>query len=194
LIRATLALAGTPILVVRPNSETALGESISYREIMVPLDGSQRAECVLPLAAALARTSGAQLLLAHVISRPEMPRRMPTSEDEELAERVVERNREESERYLEQLRTRYAVNTATRILVDDNVPAALHNLAQQENVDLVVLCAHGYSGEPRWPFGSIANNLINYYDKSMVIVQDLPADLPSEDNQAPRKRSGAPYP
>ncbi len=194
LVRATLALTTAPILVVRPNSATATGESIAYRQIMVPLDGSQRAECVLPLAATLARISGAQLLLAHVIRRPEMPRRAPTSEDAELAERVVERNREESERYLEQLRSRYAVDTATRILVDDNVAAALHNLAQQENVDLVVLCAHGYSGEPRWPFGSIADNLINYYDKSMVIVQDLPAALPSEENQAPRKRSGAPYP
>lgn len=167
-----------PVLIVRTDgpimTELAL---VEYQKILVPLDGSQRAECVLPLVSALAQSRDAQIILAHVISKPEMPRRVSMSpEDLELAERVVERNRAEAANYLEHLEARLAGDVQTRLLVDDNIPATLHRLAEQEHVDLIVLSAHGYSGEPRWPYGSVANNLIAYSTKPVLVVQDLPRE------------------
>jgi nucleotide-binding universal stress UspA family protein len=183
-----------PALVVRTDGPilTEL-TSVEYHKILVPLDGSQRAECVLPLVSALAQSWNAQILLAHVIGKPEMPRRVSMSpEDLELAERVVERNRTEAASYLEQLAARLAGEVQIRLLVDDNVTATLHRLAEQENVDLIVLSAHGYSGEPRWPYGSIANNVIAYSVKPVLLVQDLPredfpigqAETPPRDTEA----------
>jgi nucleotide-binding universal stress UspA family protein len=151
---------------------------LRYRRIVVPLDSSQRAESVLPLAASLARTSEAQVVLAHVVQRPQMPRRTPPSrEDSELADRIVERNRSEAEQYLEVVRSQLPPETVeTRLLVSNHVAAALHELADQENADLVLFSAHGYSGEMRWPYGGQVASFIAYGSSPLLIFQDAPGE------------------
>jgi nucleotide-binding universal stress UspA family protein len=147
-----------------------------YQKILVPLDGSQRAEFVLPTAVNLAKASDASLLLAHVVHKAEMPRRTPASpEDLDLLDRLVERNRAEAMKYLEQLVSRVDAKAELRLLVSEKVSIALHNLIEQESVDLVVLSAHGYSIEPRWPYGSIAYNIISYTNQALLVIQDLPS-------------------
>ena len=47
---------------------------------------------------------------------------------------------------------------------------------QQENVDLVVLSAHGCSGRTEWPYGSLVVNFIAYGTTPLLIVQDLSPD------------------
>ena len=90
---------------------------LRYRRILIPLDGSQRAECVLPMASALARFHEAQILLAHVVGRPEMPRRTPPSrEDVEVADRLVERNQAEAIQYLNDLRSQLSGEVQARVL------------------------------------------------------------------------------
>jgi nucleotide-binding universal stress UspA family protein len=151
--------------------------SLRYQRLLVPLDCSQRAECALPLATTLARFYESQLLLAHVVVRPEMPRRAPLTQEEiELANRLTERNRLEANRCLEQLRSQLHPDVQLCLLVGDNVAAALHELVKQEDVDLVVLSAHGYSGGARWPYGSVALNFIAYGTTPLLIVQDLSQD------------------
>ncbi len=164
-----------PILVLRAGDKTAEAP-VCYQKILVPLDGSQRAEYTLPLAAALAQRCDAQLVLAHVIRKPEMPRRAPAPpEDTELVERMVESNRHEAARYLEQTAARLPGDVETRLLVNDSVTSALHHLVQQEWIDLIVLSAHGNSGAPQYPYGSIANSLIAYSRTPVLVVQDLPS-------------------
>jgi nucleotide-binding universal stress UspA family protein len=108
-----------------------------------------------------------------------MARQMPpVREDIELSNRIVERNREEAERYLEQLKSRSyleGIAIQTHLVASDNAAVALHQLAEQENIDLVALSAHGYSGNRQWPYGSMVNNFILYGKVSLLIVQDLPA-------------------
>jgi nucleotide-binding universal stress UspA family protein len=97
------------LMIVRAY-ETAQTDSFTlrYQRILVPLDTSTRAECVLPLAVVLARIPETQILLTHVVQRPEMPRRTPLSqEDLELADRLVERNRIEAENYLTTFASNY---------------------------------------------------------------------------------------
>ena len=45
-----------------------------------------------------------------------------------------------------------------------------------ERTDLVVLSAHGYSGESRWPYGGVTLNIIVYGTTPVLIVQDLSPD------------------
>jgi len=150
---------------------------LRYRRLLVPLDGSQRAECVLPLAIALARFHESQTLLAHVVCRPQMVRRAPpTQEGIELANQLTERNRLEATRYLEQLQLGLSSDVQIRLLVSDSAASTLHGLVKQEDVDLVMLSAHGYSGETKWPYGSVALNFIAYGTTPLLIVQDLSQD------------------
>ncbi|MEP7286265.1 MAG: universal stress protein [Chloroflexota bacterium] len=182
LIHELLLRTHLPTLRIRAGDETMENWKLAhYGKLLIPLDGSQRAEHVLPLGTMLAQGFNAELHLVHVVRKPEMPRRAPLSqEDIELTDRLIDRNRVEAARYLEQLETRLStgITVKSHLLVDDSVATALHKLIEREGIDLTILSAHGYSGEPLWPYGSIANNLIAYSPKPILVVQDLPSTLP----------------
>ena len=78
--------------------------------------------------------------------------------------------------YFEQIQSRLPLDAQTRLLVSDNVAVTLHELVEQENVDLVVLSAHGYSGGTQWPYGSVVVNFIVYGLTPLLIMQDLSPD------------------
>ena len=150
---------------------------LKYRRLMVPVDGSQRAETVLPVASSLAAFYEADLFVVHVVRRPEMPRRTPlTPEDIGLAERLTERNKNEASKYLEEIRSRVPANVQTRLEISNRVNATLHEIAKQEDIDMVLLSAHGYSGESKWPYGSVVISFISYGTTPLLIVQDIPRD------------------
>ena len=150
--------------------------SAEFRKILVPLDCSSRAECILPAATELAKAHGAQLILAHVVLEPEMPRRMPPScEDLQLAGELVQRNRREAEHYLRELQSRLAASTDAdiRLVVAPHRTRALRDLAKQEGVDLVVLCAHGSTGDPNQRYGGVAAKFLQEADTPVMVLQDL---------------------
>ena len=172
--------ASTSIMIVRPQPTAPAGlTNLRYSRVFVPVDGSRRAEFILPLANILAHAHRAQLLLAQVVERPEMPRRTPAArEDIQLAEQLVDRNRLEAAQYMEELQSRLDVDIQARVIVSDHVAAALHGLVDRQKVDLVLMSAHGYSGQTRWPYGSVVGNLIAYGTVPLFIAQDLPHDIP----------------
>jgi nucleotide-binding universal stress UspA family protein len=186
--------APTSVLIIRAHQPTAsdLDERL-YTRIMVPLDGSRRAENVLPMVTVLARFHQSRIHLVHVVRAPEMARQMPLArEDVDLSNRVITRNREEAIRYLDQVRLHSAlegIDVETHLLTGDNAASALHEFADQEHIDLVALSAHGYSGNNRWPYGSMVNNFILYSKVPLIIVQDLPAkEEPIVNVMVPRER------
>src|SRR5262245_38023055 len=130
--------AYTSILLVRAYRQNQdILEQAQYRRALVLLDGSQRAECGLPACTTLSQKLDTELLLAHVVARPEVPRRVPlTPEERELIERITERNQEEITTYFEHLKSRLPGEAQTRVLVSDNATAALHHLVDDEAVDL----------------------------------------------------------
>ena len=174
--------AQTSLLIVRAHQYGTYSEKLStaplYQRILVPLDGSQRAENVLPIITQLANFHKSQLHLVHVVKTPEMARQLPPApEDIDLANRVIERNREEAANYLEQLKSRSyleGIAVQTHLITSENAAVALHQLEEQEQIDLVALNAHGYSGNHQWPYGSMVNNFILYGKAPLLIVQDLP--------------------
>jgi nucleotide-binding universal stress UspA family protein len=186
--------APTSVLIIRAHQPTAsdLDERL-YTRIMVPLDGSRRAENVLPMVTVLARFHQSRIHLVHVVRAPEMARQMPLArEDVDLSNRVITRNREEAIRYLDQVRLHSAlegIDVETHLLTGDHATSALHEFADQEHIDLVALSAHGYSGNNRWPYGSMVNNFILYSKVPLIIVQDLPAkEEPIVNVMVPRER------
>jgi len=187
--------AQTSLLIVRANQYGSHSDEVSvtpvYQRILVPLDGSQRAENVLPIITQLAQFYKSEIHLVQVIQTPEMARQMPpTPEDIELSNRVIKRNQEEAERYLEQLKSRSyleGIAVQTHLLINENAAVALHQFVEQEHIDMVALNAHGYSGNHQWPYGSLVNNFIFYGKVPLLIVQDLPG---KQDPILPDAQSG----
>lgn len=175
--------APTSVLIVRAHSQDfptgELAETPLYQRILVPLDGSQRAEHVLPIVMQLAHVQKPTIHLVHVVQTPEMARRMPpVQEDIDLAKHVVARNREEAGHYLEQVKSRsylQGIDVKIHLMTSDHTAASLHQVVEQEQIDMVTLSAHGYSGKHQWPYGSVASNFILYGKVSLLIVQDMPA-------------------
>lgn len=183
-----------PVMIVRAYQPRVdeLGE-LRYVKLMVPLDGSQRAECALPWANNLAAFHECQVLLTHIVDRPEVPRRAPLTEEEaELVERLTEVNRLYGERYLEELESRLGPRAESRLVVSEDRAMALHDVVHEEEVDLVVMAAHGYSGQARWPYGSIALNFIAYGAEPLLMIQDVKPEEAetTEAEKAARERAG----
>jgi len=166
--------AHTSVMIVRAAQPVVLdAPGLRYQRILVPLDGTPRAETILPAAATLARAHSAQIVLVHLVAQPALPRRTPPSrEDVELADQLVARNQVEATQYLDQLRSRITGEVETRILVSDHLADTLHTLVEQEKADLVLLSAHGGSSQTRGLYGDVVGNLIAYGTTPLVIMQE----------------------
>lgn len=187
-VQKVVRRASTSVLIVPAYARSGqrIGD-LRLARILLALDCSPRAECILPLARALARLHDGELILAHVVPEPELPRRLsPSAGDLALAAQLIERNRAEAERYLAELESQVAAQgtrVRVRIVASPRRDRALRELADKENVDLLLLCAHGKTGEAGERHGTVAARLMQSSNRPMLIVQDL-ADIPCAVNPA----------
>jgi nucleotide-binding universal stress UspA family protein len=196
-----------PILVVRAyNSPVTENTRINYHRILLPIDSSRRAECSLSAGIALARgeakkksKSGeisvqTKLILAAVLKPPEVPIPEPyPAEIEKLSEQLMQVSRQFVNNYLSEMKERLTVNCESVVVEDASVSSAIQELADQDEViDLVVLCAHGYTGRSTWPYGAVARNYLEHGTKTVLVIQDLPRSkvLPSAAELACEKSGG----
>jgi nucleotide-binding universal stress UspA family protein len=167
------------ILLVRAYLPSSTGMTkVRYKRIFVGMDCSSRAEFVLPFAISLAQVHKSQVILETVVERPQSIGRLPRpDEDETLINQFVEKNYQAAWHYLQQLVTQFSTKDwklKAHVSTGDSAISVLHDLAEESNADLVMLVAHGYSGERRWPYGSVATSFIVYGNTSLMIMQDLP--------------------
>jgi nucleotide-binding universal stress UspA family protein len=186
-----LSHAGTSVLVVRPTEAPAAAssEEARYRRILVPLDGSQRAQWALLQVASLARAHKGELLLIHVVAPPPLAGHTPpTPEEVELACKITERDRQHAEVYLRDLKELIAGNdhlkVRTLLLESPQVVRALLKVAADERVSLMVVSAHGCSGAAPWPYGSVADRLIHHGKSPLLLLQDLTRETGLEGTEA----------
>jgi len=166
-------------LLVRAYLSPSAGTTkIRYKRLFVGMDCSPRSEFVLPFAISLAQFHKSQIILECVVERPQAINRFPLSEeDTESINKFVERNYQTATHYFKQLLDQFPIKELklkTHVSIGDNAISVLHDVADEANADLVMLVAHGYSGERRWPYGSVTTSFIVYGNTSLMIMQDLP--------------------
>jgi nucleotide-binding universal stress UspA family protein len=169
-LRATRSLMIVRAYAARQESQ----ELALYHRVLVPLDGSQRAEYVLPAAVSVARAHDAALVLAHIVREPERPQHLWSDDkDIDLVQQLVTAKRRTAEVYLKGLCARLPVAAEMELLTSTDVAGTLRDLAQRRSCDLVMLSAHGNSGSPLCTYGSVTTGLIGYGRAPLLIVQDL---------------------
>jgi nucleotide-binding universal stress UspA family protein len=193
-VQQVILRAHRSIMIIRAYQPTTADlKGLHYRKIFLPLDGSQRAEMPLKLAESLARAQSSEVLAAYVVRQPELPRRTSASrEDLLLVNQLTERNRTEALKYLEDLKSRMDIPLETKLEVSPSISRSLHQIADENAVDLTIVSAHGYSGDTRWPFGSVGLGFIVYGSTPLLILQDLPANEiePTQAEIAARETGG----
>jgi nucleotide-binding universal stress UspA family protein len=190
-----------PVLIVRAyNHPETEGAEICYSRILLPIDSSRRAESALSAGIVLAQgetkfqsvskktlpgtadsatelTSVAQepkLYLAAVISPPEIPIPAPyPAEIRKLSDQLLQVSRKAVRAYLDGMKLHLPVECEIRVVESSNITTAVQDLADQENIDLVLMSAHGYTGQSTWPYGSVARNFIEHGTKPVLIIQDV---------------------
>lgn len=169
-----LAAARSSVLIVR--GKEAFPTFVPPRRILVPLDGSHRTESVLPTAEKVAGAHGAQLVLVHVVEEPSRNAILTVPEDLELARDLATRLEAQASQYLEALRHRVSYHET---LVDTQVGRQadtrqfLVELSARENIDLVILSAHGCNCTNARPFGSVTAHLLAHSRVPLLILQDI---------------------
>ena len=168
---------GSVLLVPADGARREL-DVVRYRRIMVPLDGSARAESVLPIAIRLTIAHQADLLIAHVPPSPELTRVGPlTAEDLELEQRFIARNVRVARGYLDQIRARVSeagVEARISISRSGDARTRLARLVRREDVDLTILSAHGRRGPRDTPFGSVAAHLLTHVAEPLLVFRERP--------------------
>ena len=186
-----LARTHVSVLLTRADATAVPPEKeVHYRRIMAPLDCSQRAHWALLQAVPLAQAQSSELLLVHVVSPPPFARRTPPSPGEiALARQLTEGDRRLAERYLADMKRTLGAGglpVRTLLLESARVVQTLERAAGDEDVDLIVVSAHGSSGHAPWPYGSVADRLIHHGGKPLLVLQDAASGQGTEEEPAAR--------
>ena len=109
-----------------------------------------------------------------VIRPPELPIPEPFPiEISQLTEKLLRRSHEAVNQYLHEMKERLPVVCDTCVVESVSVASALQELADKEDIDMVILCAHGYSGHVTWPYGTVTRNYIEHGTKPLLVIQDV---------------------
>jgi nucleotide-binding universal stress UspA family protein len=194
-VEQVIALADTSTFVL-PTHHNDPTRAWRLRRLLLLLDCSPRAEVALPVAVALALREGAEIVVAHVVPALELPRRIVASDrDRALAAELTAHNREEAGEYLAGVVGRLiaqGVRARLRLLVSGRLVPSLLRLADDENVDLTILAAHGCSGDPQERHGAVACRFLRESRRAVLVCQDMTAAV-RESAGADRMQENPPH-
>jgi nucleotide-binding universal stress UspA family protein len=171
-----IALAHRAVLIVPPDARQPTAR-VPPRRILVPLDGSLRGESVLPTALRIARASDAEIVIAHAVPDPSGTEVLHTPEDLALARQLADRLTAGAEDYLRRIQaqlTDAGARVATVVCRATDHRQGLVALATGQQIDLVVLSAHGAVCNPECRFGSVTSYIIAHAPAPVLVIQDLP--------------------
>ena len=149
-----------------------------YQHILVPVDGSATSLKGLSEAIGLAKVTGGQIRLLHMVDTLSVAASLGAYA---ISTDVMEQLREEGEQILQQARLQaLAEGVATDVVLDDSVHGRLADWvvaqARAWPADLVVLGTHGRRGVGRLLLGSDAEQVLRISPVPVLLVrgQDTP--------------------
>ncbi len=143
-----------------------------YRRILVPLDGSKRAESILPYVEELARVHGSTIIFIQVIepvTAMVTPYDMAAYVDNGLTESCIR----DAETYLTSLKNEYGQkNLRARYRVEQGpIVRTIIEVAREEDADVIAMASHGRSGLARVFYGSVAAGILQQADRPLLLVR-----------------------
>ncbi len=144
-----------------------------FHRILVPLDGSRRAEMAVPAAARLARAShGTVMLMRSIVpltpygpylSRASGPPAVQGSQE-----------RDTILTYLQEVAGNKALAGINTVFHVTEGPAAdsILTMSQSEKADLIAICAHGATGYHRWKLGGVSQHVVRHAVAPVLLLPD----------------------
>jgi len=151
------------------------------RTILLPTDFSGCANYALPYAAAIARATNATIICVHVVE-PIAPAVGYTGFAEPLPIADISEQLEDSaERELPKLAEgdECAGLNVEEVMVHGDAAAEIVRLAEEREVDLIVISSHGRTGLGRILFGSTAEAVVRHASCPVLVVKPPPEEEPA---------------
>lgn len=142
-----------------------------YDTILVPLDGSKRAEAILPHVQAFMRSTQAKVIFLTALEHKEFV--SAEGIQSQLDQGELERRMKEAETYLNNLVEdfrRMDMHAEYKVHYGPAVDVTI-KVAEEEDASLIAIASHGRTGLGRVFYGSIAAGLLNAVDRPLLVVR-----------------------
>ncbi len=143
-----------------------------YKTILVPLDGSKRAEAILPHVEEMAHRFKAKVILLQVVEPPDLVA-LKHVELVELRLEGLKQHLNEADAYLAGLQGEFREKNikAKRYVESGPTIEAILNAADREGADLIAMASHGRSGISRVFYGSVAAGVLQRVDRPLLLIR-----------------------
>jgi nucleotide-binding universal stress UspA family protein len=169
-----LQAAGVPVLLLRAR-EAGVARGLRQhglcRHILVPLDGSELAEQVLPVVSPIARVLDAEMTLLQVATTHMLG--SFSSEWYPSLQSTFEMVEQQAKAYLERMAGRLkeeGIETSTAVGTG-LVAESIVKCAETNHIDLIAMCTHGRTGLARWALGSVADRVLRAASIPILLVR-----------------------
>jgi len=168
------------LLVNSPASDRALQRKKLIKRILLPLDGSRTGEAAIPTAEMLGRLLDAELILLHVVPPSSLQfdsfHGFITEEIAGLVDQAAKGNQESIVDATEDLgnvsmslQEKGLTNSID--IISGYPPDQIINYAEANEIDLVALSSHGWSGVMRWAFGGVTNKVLHSGKTPVLMIR-----------------------
>jgi nucleotide-binding universal stress UspA family protein len=146
-----------------------------YKKILVPLDGSELAEKVLPYAIQLTSRFQAETVLLHVFVAGE-------SQSSGMSKAYIEYTAEKVREQLQEIALKSKLSAGNvPILIKSEVIAgdvasSILKYAEESKIDLIIMSKHGHSGIGHWLMGSVAHKVFSVSRIPVLIIHPVNTD------------------
>jgi nucleotide-binding universal stress UspA family protein len=143
-----------------------------YKTILVPIDGSRRAEAILSHVESIAKSNHAKVFFLKVEEEPIMLERDEVIDIAKYHE-VFDKQNQLSQAYLDELKARFHakdIQAGTQLAFGSVVKAVL-NTAAETGADLIAMATHGLSGLARVSYGSVAAGVLQAADIPILLIR-----------------------
>ncbi len=159
-----------PLLIVRAK-ETPPTTAVLDR-IIIPLDGSELSEKILPHAISLAKGINAPVTL---VRTTHIPHYVPMDYPASMIDDLIRETTVEAEDYLRHISQQLSIegvpNSQAEIRQQDAAGAILDS-AGDSPATLVAMSTHGHSGVGRWVLGSVTDRVVRHATGPVLVIRD----------------------
>jgi nucleotide-binding universal stress UspA family protein len=166
------------LLLVRPSDGVPAVPLAAHRPIVVPLDGSPGSSWSARVAASIALTTGARMLLLRVVQAVDAPAWAGYSrKTRQLAEGLGEVMRVEADNWLQVLRTHLPerLEVDMQVVVAPGVCRAIREIVTAKRPGLLVMSAHGLDTDADSRYGEVAERLLAHAACPILVLQQQQA-------------------
>jgi len=156
-----------------------------YSRLLIPLDGSQLAEQVLPYARSLAKALTIPVELLEVVD-PDALRLLANPEQGRFLDTLLAERRGKSKAYLEEIARSFQGTRVQCAIENGKAEDVIIDKAAADKNALIVMATHGRSGIQRWLLGSVADKVLHGSTNHLFLVRA--ADQGKTEGEAPLKK------